>query len=90
MSGELVQSYLWWKQKFYLSTFSNICTIAKAKGQLISKCFLVSSILPKKEQKILLYYYSMYLKSNCFRSFFGRIEDTKKHFEINWPLVGVG
>ena len=28
-----------------------------------------------------------YLRSNCFRSFFWRIEDTKKHFKINWPLL---
>jgi hypothetical protein len=42
---------------------------------------LVSSILPKKEQKkssLILWY----LKSNCFCSFFGRIEDTKKNFEV--------
>ena len=40
---------------------------------------LVSSIVPKNERKnstLLLWY----LKSNCFRSFLGRIEDTKKTF----------
>ena len=38
------------------------------------------SILPKNEQKkstLLLWY----LKSNCFRSLFGRIEDTKNTFQ---------
>ena len=25
-------------------------------------------------------------KVKLFRSFFGRIEDTNRHFEINWPL----
>ena len=37
---------------------------------------------PKKQTKnpaLLLWY----LKSNCFRLFFGRIETPKRHFEIN-------
>ena len=32
--------------------------------------------MDKKKSSLLLWY----LKSNCFRSFFGRIEDTKKTF----------
>ena len=51
----------------------------KGKGQLFRNVFLVSLILPKNEQTnstLLLWY----LKSNCFRSFFGRIEVTKKTF----------
>ena len=53
---------------------------------------MVSSILPKTEWKnstLLLWY----LKSNCFRSFFGRIEDTQKTFRnkltfrIHWPVI---
>ena len=29
-----------------------------------------------------------YLKSNCFRSFFGRIEDTKEHFDLYLVILG--
>ena len=31
--------------------------------------------------------YHIVVKSNFFRSSFGRIEDTKRHFEINCPLT---
>ena len=51
----------------------------KTKGQLISKCFFGIFNSPKKRTKkstLLLWY----LKSNCFRSFFGRIEDSKMTF----------
>ena len=52
--------------------------ITRTKGHLISKClFAVSSILPKNERKILTLLL-WYLKSNCFRSFFGRIEIHQK------------
>ena len=47
-----------------------------AKGQLISKCLLVSSILPKNERK----QFDLSSKVDFYRSFFGRIEDTKKTF----------
>ena len=56
-------------QKMYILT--NIET----KGQLISKCLFGIFNSPKKTNELL-----WYLKSNCFRSFFGRIEDTKKTF----------
>ena len=48
------------------------------KGQLISKCLFGIFNSPKKRTKnlsLLLWY----IKLNCFRSFFGRIEDTKKY-----------
>ena len=51
---------------------------------------MVSWILPKNERKkntLLLWY----LKSNCFRMFFGRIEDTKmtfQNYQANVRLVG--
>ena len=41
----------------------------------------------KTNENIRLYYTLRYLQSNCFRSFFGSIVDTKRHFEINWPSV---
>ena len=68
-----------WKQfKREITRTKIICQIDfKPKGQLISKSLLVSSILPKTNEKkstLLLWY----LKSNSFRLFFGRIEDTKK------------
>ena len=54
-------------------------TILPGKGQLISKCLFGIFNSPKKQTKnstLLLWY----LKSNCFHSFFGRIEDTKRTF----------
>ena len=49
------------------------------KGQLISKCLFLSSILPKKEQKQFnLRYHSS--KVEFFHLFFVGIEDTKKIF----------
>ena len=36
----------------------------------------------KKNLTLLLWY----LKSNCFRLFFGELKAPKRHFEINWPL----
>ena len=45
------------------------------KGQLISKCLFGIFNSSKKETKKFVLWY---LKSNCFRSFFGRIEDTQK------------
>ena len=50
-----------------------------AKGQLISKCLFGVFNSPKIEQKtIRLEFQSSKVK--FFRSFFGRIEDTKKTF----------
>ena len=48
------------------------------KGQLISKCLfgIFNSLQKGTKNSILLLWY---LKSNCFRLFFGRIEET-----INW------
>ena len=48
------------------------------KDELIRNVFLVSSIIPKNERKNSTT--MVPFKSNCFRSFFGRIEDTKKTF----------
>ena len=56
------------------------------KGQLISKCLFGIFNSPKKRTKnstLLLWY----LKSNCFCSFFGRIEDTKRTFRISQKKV---
>ena len=47
--------------------------------------FLVSSI-SQKTCKI-FDFPLWYLNSNCFRSFFGRMNDTKMNFEIKWPLT---
>ena len=61
------------------------------KGQLISKCLLVFSILKKTNEKIRLYYYGTSIQivicsffGRIIRSFFGRIEGTKKTFR-NYP-----
>ena len=42
----------------------------------------------KTNEKIRLNYYGT-LSQSVFRSFFERIEDTKSHFEINWPLIEI-
>ena len=57
------------------------------KGQLISKCLFGIFNSPKKQSK--KFDFTCYLKSNCFRSFFWRIEvkTPKRYFEINWPLL---
>ena len=60
--------------------------MASAKGQIISKCFFgVFDFLQKTNEGIQLYYYDT---SNrlVFVHFFEENEDTKKHFEIIWPL----
>ena len=50
------------------------------KGQLISKCLFGFFNSPKKQTKKFDFTTMVYLKSNCFRSYFGRIEETKKTF----------
>ena len=47
---------------------------------------LVSSILPKNEQKIRLYYYGTSSRI-VFVRFLEELKTLKRHFEINWPLV---
>ena len=42
--------------------------------------WIVGPLRRASRSKIRLYYILWYLKSNCFRSFFGRIEDIKKTF----------
>ena len=49
------------------------------KGQLILKDFLVSSILPKNERKIQLFYYDTSGRL-VFVRVLGEIDDTKKTF----------
>ena len=87
---DLTHLLAWWpiKNVFIISCKKNHsgnssklenCHFFVSKGQLISKCLFGIFSSPKNEQKnspLLLWY----LKSNCFRSFFGRIEDTKKTF----------
>ena len=58
-----------------------------SKGQLISKgLFAIFNSFKKQAKKIRLYYHDTYLRLNSFLSFFGRIEDSKRHFDIIWPL----
>jgi hypothetical protein len=53
-----------------------------AKGQLFWKCLLGSSILKKKRIKTIdLKLHSS--KVEFFRSFFGELKISKRHFEIN-------
>ena len=53
-----------------------------AKGQLISKWFLVSSNSSKKRMNE----FFLLLQRHVFVRFLEEIEDTKNHFEIIWPL----
>ena len=57
------------------------------KGQLIWKVFLVSSILPKTNRKIPLFY-DVTSSRIVFVCFLGELKTPKRHFEINWPLEG--
>ena len=55
----------------------------RPKGQLISKGLFGILNSPKKKERKNSTSLLWYLKSNCFHSFFGRIEDTKKKvFEL--------
>ena len=61
----------------------------KVKGQLMSNYLFGIVNSPKKWKKNTLLLW--YLKSNCFRMFFGRIEDTKmtfQNYQANVRLVG--
>ena len=53
-----------------------------AKGQIISHLFLVSSISSEKRTNTSRHS----SKKNSFVHFLEEFEDTKNHFEINWPL----
>ena len=46
---------------------------------------MVSSVLPKKERKIPLYYYGTSSRI-VFVRFLGELNTPKRHFENNWPL----
>ena len=46
---------------------------------------MVSSILPKNEQKIRFYYYAASSRI-VFVPFLGELKRPKRHLEINWPL----
>ena len=57
-----------------------VTTKVTCKGQIISKCILVSSISSKKtNERIRLYYYEISSRL-VFVRFWGEIEDTKKPF----------
>ena len=53
-----------------------------AKGQMISKCFLVSADSSKKQTKE----FDLLPWRLVFVHFLEESEDTKKHFDIIWPL----
>ena len=62
-------------------------TTTLSKGQLISKgLFIILNSFKKQTKKIRLYYHDTYLRLNSFLSFFGRIENSKRHFDIIWSL----
>ena len=56
-----------------------------AKGQIILKWFLASSISSNKRTKTSRHS----SKKNSFVRFLEEFEDAKNHFEINWPLEKV-
>ena len=56
----------------------------EAKGQVISKGFLVSSIPSKKRTKTC----RIVVKTNSFVRFLEEFTAWKFALEINWPLVG--
>ena len=58
-----------------------------AKGQLISKGLFGIFNSPKKWTKIICLYYYGSSSQIVFVCFLGELKTTKRHFEINWPLV---
>ena len=58
----------------------------KIKVSEFQNIIFTSSILPKSDRKDLTLLLC-YLKSNCFRTFFGRIEDTKKAFRNHLTFI---
>ena len=59
----------------------------QAKGQLISKrLFGVVDFLQKTNENK-SFWGIIVVKSNSFVCFLEEMDDQKKHFEINWPLV---
>ena len=79
---------------FYRYIFSrkkyNILTKCVTKGQLISKGLYRILNFPKKWTKKFDFTTVLwYLKSTCFLFvFWEKLKTPKRHFEINWPLIG--
>ena len=59
---------------------------AMPKGQIISKWFFGVFDFLQKTNENKSTWGIIVVKSNSFVRFLEEIEDTKNHFEINWPL----
>ena len=57
------------------------------KGQLISKCFLVSSISSKKQTKTSELRCTIVVKLNSFVRFLEESSAWKKYYDFVWPLA---
>ena len=90
------KSYLW-ACSFLAKNLSNFVSqawnsttriaIGSTKGQLISKCFLGSSISSKKRTNK-FDFTTMIPQVDLFSFvFWKKLKTPKRHFEINWPLV---
>ena len=80
------EAFFEWNPKFLGLGLGIWSIYGQTKGQLTSKCLLVSSISPKKwTWTCRPGYHSS--KVEFYRSFFKeKLKTSKKHFEINWPL----
>ena len=61
--------------------------VDSTKGQLISKWFFGVDDFLQKTNENKSTWGIIVVESNSFVRFLEEIEDTKKTFEINWPLV---
>ena len=73
-------------KRFYndLSFTDKINRILNPKGQLISKCLFVRLQFFQKSNENNSTWGTLVVKSNFFVRF---LDELKRHFEINWPLV---
>ena len=74
---------LWIKASVIWQFFSPLCF----KGQLISKCIFGAFKFFQKTNENKSTWGIIVVKSNFFVRFLEELKTTKRHFEINWPLV---
>ena len=77
-------AWFFWTALNKIVGISNFCPLLLKVSQFRNVC-LVSSILPKNEQKI-WFYYNGTSSQIVLIHFWGELKTSKIHFEINWPL----
>ena len=87
LSGGALKCFYWYLFTRIFELLSSSSDLPK--GQLILKYLFGIFNSPQMEQKMILLL--LYLKSNCFRLIFGRIENTKKTFrnQLTFSVVAM-